>query len=81
MHAQNLSLHIPAVPGMGSKDQNIFSESSHAAYQIKWNGALSTMQAHIMFIHTPSTCWSSKKIILNVVILHIKLRGKTNRLT
>ena len=34
-------------PGVGSK--HFFSESSHVAYQIKGNGAYSTMQAH----HTP----------------------------
>ena len=26
-------------PQMESKGQNIFSESSHVAYQIKWHGA------------------------------------------
>ena len=31
------------------------SESSHVAYQIKGNGASSTMQAHILSLHTPST--------------------------
>ena len=39
---------------MESKSQNIFPESSHVAYQIKGNGAYSTMQAHSMSLHTPS---------------------------
>ena len=30
----------PSTPGVGSNGQNIlFYESSHVAYQIKWNGA------------------------------------------
>ena len=33
----------------------IFSESSHFAYQINGNGAWSTMQAHILSLHIPST--------------------------
>ena len=38
---------IHSAPGVGSKGQNVFSESSqsrHVAYQIKGNGAWSTMQ-------------------------------------
>ena len=38
MQAHILSLHIHLVPGVESKGQNIFSESS-VAYQIKGNGA------------------------------------------
>ena len=29
----------PSIPGQGSKGQNLFSESSYLAYQIKENGA------------------------------------------
>ena len=37
------------------KGQNIsISESSHVAYQIKRNGARSTMQAHILSLYTSS---------------------------
>ena len=32
-----------------------FSEHGHVAYQIKRNRAQSTMQAHILTLHTPST--------------------------
>ena len=46
---------LPLAPG-GLKA--IFSESSHAAYQIKRNGAKSTMQAHILFLQTHLTCGS-----------------------
>ena len=31
------TLQAPSIPGVGSKV--IFSESSHVAYQLKWNGA------------------------------------------
>ena len=38
--ANILPVDTPSTPGVGSKDQNILSyESSHGAYQIKWNGA------------------------------------------
>ena len=39
MQAHILSLHNYSAPGMGSKVQTFFSEISHAAYQIKGNGA------------------------------------------
>ena len=38
---------------MGSSQK--VSESNHVAYQVKRNGALSTTQAHILSLHTPST--------------------------
>ena len=38
------------------KGQNIFYENIHVAYQIKGNGAQSTMQAHILSLQTPLTC-------------------------
>ena len=39
-HGSNiLPEDTPSTPGAGSKGQNIFSESSLAAYQIKENGA------------------------------------------
>ena len=54
MQAHNPSFHTPMAPGVGSKGQNIiFSERSMLhIYQIKGNGVLSTMQAHILSFHT-----------------------------
>ena len=44
----------PQALGWGQKFKTLlFSESSHVAYQIKGNGAQSTMQAHIISLHTP----------------------------
>ena len=76
--AQCKHIFFPEAHTMGSNGQNIFSESSHAAYQIKGNGAWSTMQEHILPLHTSSTCGSGSKIkeIPNVAMLHIKLKGK-----
>ena len=84
MQAHILSLHTPLTHGVGSKVKTFFlSERSHIAYQIKGNGAYSTMQAHILSLHTPSTCGLYLKLskILNVVMSHIKLRGKKYGLT
>ena len=39
MQVHILSLHTTSATGVGTKVQNIFSECSHAAYQIKGNGA------------------------------------------
>ena len=38
MQAHILSLYIPLAPMVGLKGENIFSESSRAAYQNKRNG-------------------------------------------
>ena len=80
-----LSLHTSSTPRMGSKCQNIFfTESSHVAYQIKENGIKSTMQARILSLQTPSTSRWGQKVntffLLKIVILHIILKGKKNRL-
>ena len=60
-----------------------FSESSHVTYQINWNGAKSTMQAHILSLLTPSISGVGSKgqnsFFLNVVMLHIKLKRKNYR--
>ena len=45
----------PLTPGVGSKGQTFFSESSHVVYHIKGNWAQSTMIANILSLHTPST--------------------------
>ena len=39
MKAHILSLHTPSARKVRSKVQDIFSESSHVAYQTKGNGA------------------------------------------
>ena len=52
--------------------------------KIKWNGVYSTMQAHILSLHTHPNRWvglKGKKQNLNVVMLHIKLKGKKYRPT
>ena len=38
MLAHILSLQAASAPGVGSVGQNIFTESSHVAYQIKGKG-------------------------------------------
>ena len=55
------------------KGQTFLSESSYVANQIKGNVAKSSMQAHILSLHTPSTPWW--EILLKVVMLHIILKG------
>ena len=65
-------------PKWSQKVKTFFPESSHVAYQIKENGAYSTMQAHSMSLHTPSAPgWgqNSKK----VVMLYIKIIGLGHR--
>ena len=60
------------------RPKHFFTESSHVAYQIKGYGTLSTMHAHILSLHTPSTPRWSQNVItffLIVVMLHIKLKG------
>ena len=44
------------------KGQSFLSESSYVAYQIKGNVAKSSMQAHILSLHTPSTPWWGQKV-------------------
>ena len=59
MQAHSLSLQTPSPPWVGSKGQNIFTESSHGAYQVKGNGTQSTIQAYILSLQTPlTTGWS-----------------------
>ena len=51
-----LSLHIPSIPWVLSKDQSSFlSERSHVAYQIKGSEMYDNMQANTLPIHTPLT--------------------------
>ena len=60
-------LPIDPLPGPwgGSKGQNsTFSEHGHVAYQLKGNKECSSMQAHILSLHTPSTPVVGSKIIL-----------------
>ena len=48
-----LPTDTPSTQGVGSNGQMIsFSESSHAAYQIKGS---STMKANMLSLHTPTT--------------------------
>ena len=42
-------LQTPLTPGVGSKVKVFFSESSHVAYEMNWNGS---MKAHILLQHT-----------------------------
>ena len=49
-------------PWGGVKGQNFFSESSHVAYQIRKEWSLSTMQTHILFLHTPLTPGVGSKV-------------------
>ena len=49
---------------------------------IKLNGALSTMQAHILSLHTPSPLGlgqNVKTFFLKTVMLHIKLKGMKHK--
>ena len=73
-----LHVHTFSTPGLGSKGKNIIlmSEISHIAYQMKQNGAWSTMQAHIL---TAPVLGSKHFFSLKVVMLHIKLKGKERR--
>ena len=56
MVANILPTDTPLTQGVGSKGQTIyFSESSHVAYQIKADKAVSNMVANILPTETPST--------------------------
>ena len=56
MVANILPTDKPSTQGVGSKGQTIsFYESSHAAYQIKADGAGSNMVGNILSTDTPST--------------------------
>ena len=80
MQAHSLSLQTPSPPWVGSKGQNIFTESSHGAYQVKGKGTQSTMQAYILSLQTPlTTGWSQTYILVEVVIFHITLKGMKHR--
>ena len=51
-----LPTDTPSTQGVGSQGQTIsFSESSHVAYQIKADDAVSSMVANILPTDTPST--------------------------
>ena len=70
---------LPGPWGGVKRSKFIFSEHGHGAYQIKGNGECSIMQAHFLFIHTPSTPVVKSKVktifLLKVGMLHIKLTG------
>ena len=59
-HRASCTQHIffpythPLPIGLGQKVKTFFSESTHAANQIKGNGALKTMHAHILSLYTLS---------------------------
>ena len=67
-------------PLWGQKVKTFFSESGRAAYQIKANGAYLAPCKHIFCPYKnprqPVGRVKSQKNILNVVMLHIKLKGK-----
>ena len=78
MQAHILSLHTPAASGVGSKGQNIFFLKV-VMLQIKLNGAPCK---HIFLTHTHSLWVGLKgKQNLNMVMLHIKFKGKKYRPT
>ena len=85
MVANILPTDTPSTQGVGSKGQTIyFSESSHIAYQIKADDAVSNMVANTLPTdNTPSTSGVGSKgqtiFILKVVMLHIKLKGIEHR--
>ena len=84
MVANILPTDTPSTQGVGSKGQTIsFSESSHVAYQIKADNAGSNMVANILPTDTPSTQGVGQKVklylFLQVVMLHIKLKGIDHR--
>ena len=69
-------------PGVGVKRSKHFSESSHVTYQIKGNGAWSTMQAHTLSLRTISAPGWGHKIrifVSEVVMLRIKLKKIARR--
>ena len=76
--------YTPSTPRCGQKVKTYFlAESSHVAYPIKEIGIQSTMQAHILSLHTNSTPGVGVKgqiiLLLKVVMLHIKLMGIEHR--
>ena len=60
-----------------------FSKYGHVAYQVKADDASSNMVANILPTDTPSTLGMGSKgqtiFFLNVVMLHIKLKGIKHR--
>ena len=85
MQALFLSLHTPLTPVGVKRSKHFFSENSHVAYQIKGSGALSTMQAHILSLYTPSTpgVWSNGQNIFFSECDHVayQIKGKKFSLT
>ena len=56
-----------------------FAESSHVAYRIKGNGTQSTMQAHILFIHThPRPLNGVKRSNIFAESSHVAYQSKQN---
>ena len=84
MVANILPTDTPSTQGVGSKGQTLyFSESSHVAYQIKADDTGSNMVANILPTDIPSTQGVGSKVklylFLEVVMLHIKLKGIEHR--
>ena len=76
-HANTYSV-LTHTSSLKSKVKPFFSESSHVAYHINGNGAYSTMQAHILYLPTPSAPGmrsNGQFFFLSVVMLHNKLKG------
>ena len=50
-----LPTDTPSTRGGVKRSNYIFSKSSHVAYQIKGDGAQSTIKANMLSLHTPTT--------------------------
>ena len=77
-----LSLHTPSAPGWGQMSKHFYSESSHFAYQIRREWSIEhDANTYSILTHTLNL-WVGLKSLknLNVVMLHIKLRGEKYRL-
>ena len=55
MLANALLLHTPLIPGLESKDNFFYSESSHDACQVNRKEAENPLQANIPPFYTPTT--------------------------
>ena len=58
--ANNLSFHIPFIPGMGSK-QFFLLKKINVAYQIKGNEAYDNIQTNVIPLHTLTTPGMGKR--------------------
>ena len=81
-------IYCPSAPGARSKGENfLFSESSHVAYQREWSVEHhASIYLFFYSVHKYTLDpWVRSKgqnfFFLNVVMLHIKLKGKTYRPT